>query len=245
MIKSKLMEELEQIAPKNHHTGVNFPMPTYLYLPKFGRSIEKEMTEITRLLGESNYFMFQVGQGHLKDTLLGSFMMELEKYAAVGKVFSGCVLVELAEWEERDLQTFLAYAAKQQPRIKYIFSLRDEQEIVGISRLLKQYFFVRTIEEENYTVAEQMQLFQEILDSYAFSLSEAATEKVKVYFEEKEWQETDMVENLIRNIAMNLAYDKLKQGRETLHQITIEDVEEVLLKTAAETAKKNPIGFVY
>lgn len=240
-MKNNLVREIEKIVAQKQNSNEYIPTPTYLYVKHYGRDIEDCMAEITELMGEEEYFIFKTGRIQKAESLLRSFLMELEKHASLGKDFGGCVLVELTvETEDKELADFLDYAENQK-QIKFLFTTRENEE--EVQELLERYFFVRVVKGQPYDCEEQFALLNEAFCKYQFAMDAAAEEAFQKALAEKEWQESDMVMNRIQNIAKNLVYEKMLAEKCSNRCIGKEDAEEAIKKLVRETTKKNVIGF--
>lgn len=240
-MKNNLVKEIEKIVAQRQNSRAFLPTPTYLYVKHFGRDIEDCMEEITSLMGESEFFVFKTSRIQKTESILRSFLMELEKHAALGKEFKGCVLVELsAEIEPEELNDFLEYAVKQE-QLKYLFTTKENVE--EMQELLEQHFFVRVVKGLAYSCEEQLEILDEAFQKYHFAADEEAMDLFRKTFSEKEWQENDMVMNRIQNIAKNLVYEKMLSDENNNRCILKEDAQEAVKKLTKETQKRNVIGF--
>jgi len=238
---NNLVKEIEKIVAQRKDNKLFLPTPTYLYVKHFGRDIEDSMEEITTLMGETEHFVFKTGRIQKTESLLRSFLMELEKHAFLGKEYAGCVLVELApETEQEELVDFLDYAQNSK-EIKFLFTTKEREE--EMQELLEQYFFVRVVKGQAYSCEEQLNILEDAFTDYHFTLEPEAREMFKNAFAEKEWQENDMVMNRIQNIAKNLVYEKMLEEGNGGCSISKEDAEAAVKKFSKEVQKRNVIGF--
>lgn len=242
-MKSKLLQEIEQILEREEVMGVTLPIPNYLYVQKFGRSIEADMNEITKLLGRAEWFAFKADSGQNK-SILARFLLEQECKASLGKEFTGCVLVELSGDEKKELTEFLDYIDSQKSRLTCIYTTKAIEQAADFKKQLAQYGFVRMTEGECYDAYEQLELFESTLESYQFALEDAAQKKLVEWFRKKEWQEQDAVMMQIQNMAKSAVYQKMlnSEGRE--NRILEAEVCEVLAELCEDSGKKRQIGFV-
>ena len=73
-MKSNLLQELEQIAAYEEQMKIPLPIPSYLFVQKYGRSIEDEMPQIAGLLGKKEWFIFKADSSQEK-SLLNRFLV--------------------------------------------------------------------------------------------------------------------------------------------------------------------------
>ena len=240
-MKNNLVSEIEQLVGRRQNSNAYIPMPTYLYVEHYGRNIEDNMKEITTLFGEKDFFIFKTSRIQKLESLVRSFQMKLEKHAALGKEFSGCVLVELSEeMEQEELPDFLEFVARQED-LRCLFTIKDNSE--EIQELLEQYFFVRVVEGQKYNCTEQLEILNQVFAEAEFIADIGAMKVFEKFFAKKEWQEGDMVQNRIQNIAKNLVYEKLMQEEVPEKCISQEDAENVVKKLLKESQKRTVIGF--
>lgn len=240
-MKNNLVSEIEQIVGRRQNSSVDIPMPTYLYVEHYGRNIEDDMKEITALLGEKDFFVFKMSRIQKLESWVRSFQMKLEKHAALGKEFSGCVLVELTEeMEQEELPDFLEFVSRQED-LRCLFTMKKKSE--EIQQMLEQYFFVRVVEGQKYDCVEQLEILNQVFAEADFIADIEAMKVFEKFFAKKEWQEGDMVQNRIQNIAKNLVYEKMMQEEMQEKCISKEDAENVVKKLLKEPQKRNVIGF--
>lgn len=236
-----VLEELMQVRECEASRNRKLPRPYYLFVQKYGRSMEAEMPEIARFLGNGRWFLFST-EGKKKDVSMTSrFLVEQEKHAEIGRPFQGCVLVELTgEEESKELFEFLNYIKQKTQQFCCVFSTRALENADEIKEHLEQHFFVRRIDGKGYGEREQRELFLKVLSGYGFAVDNLE-EAVEHLFSEVLWQEEDMVQSRIENMAQNLVYEKMMQA-ETALEVSLEEV-----KKAAEGLKRMPeircIGF--
>ena len=71
-----VLEELMQVRECEASRNRKLPRPYYLFVQKYGRSMEAEMPEIARLLGNGRWFLFST-EGKKKDVSMTSrFLVE-------------------------------------------------------------------------------------------------------------------------------------------------------------------------
>lgn len=255
-MKSTLLQELEQIVSYEEQMGMTLPIPSYLFIQKYGRSIEEEMSQIVSLLGKKEWFLFRADITQEKN-ILNRFLVEQECKSSVGREYEGCILVELTGAEsEKELIEFLDYIESQKYRLTCIFTTKEVQEAIEMKKLLSMYGFVRQIDGECFDAYEQLEVFENTIKEYRFSITGGARIRLAEWFKKREWLEHDAVLTQIQNMAKSVVYQKLLDtnftsedsknvesgksekllGREEI-EIAIEDVSE-------KAATKRQIGFV-
>ncbi|MBQ7775168.1 MAG: hypothetical protein IJ379_04520 [Lachnospiraceae bacterium] len=243
-MKSNLLLELQRIV-EGRNNNIDFPIPCYLFVQKYGRTIQSELQQITQTLGRENHFFFKAEATLKEETILRRFLLEEERHAGLGKKYTGCVLIELSGEESgKEVYDLLDYLDRHQQRISALFTTRNPLNSYSIRKQLEQFFFVRVIDGAKYEVQEQLTLFEDKLGSYQFELSEAAKEEMKSFLELKEWKESDMVEKRIQNLVSDIVYSRILTEEEENSVIEKEDVIIALQKATKDTEKRSIIGFV-
>lgn len=243
-MKSNLLLELQCIV-EGKINNIDCPIPCYLFVQKYGRTIQGELLQITQTLGREKYFFFKAEGTQKEETILRRFLLEEERHAELGKKYNGCVLIELSgEESEKELYDLLDYLDRHQQRISLLFTTKEPLNSNDIRKQLEQFFFVRVIEGAKYGVQEQLTLFVDKLGSYQFELSESAMEEIKSFVEHKEWKEGDMVEKRIQNLVSDIVYNRILAKEEENSVIEKEDIVIALHKVTENTEKRGIIGFV-
>ena len=238
-----VLNELMQVKELEDSKKIKLPRATYFFVQKYGRSMVEEMAEIAKVIGNGSWFTF-LTEGKKKDvTMLGRFLMELEKNAEIGKMFQGAVLVELTgEEEEKELSELLGYIKQNARQFGCVFTTNALDKAEEVEERLEQYFFLRRINGQQYDSEEQKGLFLQVLEEYGFETDHLGQE-VKGLFSELCWNEADMVQNRIENLARNLVYDKMLNPEE-LPFVSVEEVKNLTAELKKEPEKKRQIGFV-
>lgn len=242
-MKSNLLSELERVE-KSRVTQKDFPVPSYLFVQKYGRSIQKELEEITRVLGKEVCFSFKTEVAGKEEPILQRFRMEEERHSGLGKRFAGCVFIELTGCEESEkISELLEYLEEHQNRICPLFTTKNYKSAEAICNGLERYFFVRTIDGMKYEAGEQVDLFLEYLTRYGLELSESAAEALGEFINHKEWQEEDLVEKRLQHLVSHIVYGR-QLTEEYGNVIEKQELEEALQKETGNQSKKRSIGFV-
>lgn len=244
-MKSNLLSEMQQILDHEEMMNVALPIPTYLYVQRYGRDIEEEMPEISRALGQKEWFPFSTNNQQKEGNLLRHFKMELERHSGLGKEYAGSVLIELSgEEDTKELEEILDYIESQKQRLHCVYTTKMLESVPEMRRQLENHGFVRVVQGEKYDAYEQIEIFQNTLETYHFELEEEARHYITEFFRIKEWQEHEAVKIRIQNLAKEMVYSKLLGGEERKTVVTKEEVEQVLASLQEEPVKKRQIGFV-
>ena len=244
-MKSNLLSEIQQILEREDRMKVTLPIPHYLFVQRYGREITGDMQEIAALFGQKEWFSFDTNRQQKDGKLLSYFKMELDRHAGLGREYTGSILIELSgEEDEKELEELFHYIDSHKERLYCIYTMKVSEEVKTVRKHLEQYGFVRVVQGEKYDAYEQIEIFQDTLESYQFQLNEEAEHYVTEFFRKREWEETDAVKKRIENIAKELVYGNLIKEETEKSIITKEEVEQVLISLQGEPAKKRQIGFV-
>lgn len=255
-MKSNLLQELEQIVAYEDQMDMVLLIPSYLFVRKYGRSVEAEMPEIAALLGKKEWFFFRADISQEK-SILNRFLIEQECKTNVGREYEGCILLELTGAEnEKELLEFLNYIESQRQRLTCIYTTRESKEAAEIKKKLSVYGFVRQIDGESFDAFEQLEIFENTLKKYQFSITGGARIKLAEWFRKKKWQEEDAVITQIQNMAKSVIYQKLLNMKPDIESskkasgekkevfLGKEEIENIIQETEGKTETKRQIGFV-
>ena len=255
-MKSNLLQELEQIVAYEDQMDMVLPIPSYLFVQKYGRSVEAEMPRIAALLGKKDWFFFRADISQEK-SMLNRFLIEQECKTNVGREYEGCILLELTGAEnEKELLDFLNYIEGQKHRISCIYTTKESEEAAEIKKKLSTYGFVRQINGESFDTYEQLEVFENTLKEYQFFITGGARIRLAEWFRKKKWQEEDAVVTLIQNIAKSVVYQKLLERKPEMENgitssgekkevfLGKEEIENVIREAEGKTETKRRIGFV-
>ena len=237
--------EIQQIFEREALLKISIPIPSYIFVQRYGREIGEDIEEIAKLFGRKTWFTFDSGSIKKEEKLLTAFKIELERHSGIGKEYTGCILVELSGKEsENDLEELFGYIDTQKHRLQCIYTIKEAEAVFGIKIQLENFGFVRVIEGEEYDALEQMEIFQNTLKTYQFQLETAAKQYIEDFFEKQKWQESDMVKVRIQNMAKEIVYKKLIEKDTTDYWVTKEEAKKVLSSLQEKTPQKRQIGFV-
>jgi len=238
-----ILEELNKVKACEQERNVKLPKPCYLFVQKFGRSPEAELPEIAEAFGNGSWFHFLTEVKKKDITIRNRFIMELEKHAELGKAFQGHVLVELTgEEEPKEVFEFLSYIKQNEKQFQCIFTTRMLDRAEEIKNCLEEHFFVRKIEGKEYDNSEQSTVFLRVLLEYGFDI-DLLVNGLETLFAGVHWEETDMVQSRIENLARNIVYNKMLEPEAVL-LVSAEEVEEAMREWKKEPERVRRIGFV-
>ena len=238
-----VLEELNKVKNCEQERNITLPKPYYFFVQKFGRNPEVELPEIAKSFGNGSYFTFLAEQQKKDVTMVNRFIMELEKHSDLGRAFQGHVLVELTGNEEqKELFELLSYIKQNAKQFQCIFTTKMLDRAEEINNCLEQHFFVRKIEGKKYESEEQSAIFLRVLMEHGFEVDRLA-KKMETLFCDVSWEETDMVQNRIENMARNLAYNKMLTPEAELILVP-EEVEAAMKEWKKEPETIHRIGFV-
>ncbi len=242
-MKYVILEAMERLAEYEDFIGRAVARPTYLFVQKYGRSMEGVLKETAEAFGKKEFFLLRKEKVGRESYLLDKFLVEAEKKTELGKRFDGFVLVELTgEETEEERTTFYEYIKNHSPEVTCMFSVKDEETAEGLLKELEQQFsFVRRVSEECYSPAEQKEILLTALEQGGVTLKEEAEEKAEEILAKVGWQVTDHVENRLRNLANNLVYEQIMKGN-AWELISVERLQEEV-NHLTEQSEKLPIGF--
>lgn len=244
-MKTNLLLEIQRITKREEAVKTVLPMPGYLFVQDYGRTIDEDMDEITGLLGMQEWFFFKTeGQSFEKD-LLTKFMLELECRAKPGREYEGCVLVEVTGEEgEKEMAEFLSYINSQRHRLQFLFTTRELHNVEEIRKQLAKECFVRVVHGECYTPQQQMELFKEMLAQYQYTLDDNAESLLLSFCEEKQWNKEDTIKRHLQNMADEMVYEKMLEGSAEDTVVNERELESVIDKNKEIKVTRRQIGFI-
>lgn len=239
-----MITEIKKIKDLEHKTGIKLPQPVFFYIERYGRKIEESMEEILPFIGKKEWFLFKTDCRFKDGGIFQKFTIELEKNAKLGKEYSECILIDLAEdiLSNEELNDFLDYLKSLEKKIFFLFTTKQGKNTAYIQDYIEQYFFIKKIYASEYTCQEQIEKIQKICMEYEVELSEDAK---KVFFNElerKQWQEQEQVMLKIKNSIFSEIYELLL-SQDAPKVIEKEMAKNVLKKMEQVTRKTHTIGF--
>jgi len=244
-MKTNLLLEIQKITKREEPVKVLLPMPGYLFVQDYGRSVEGDMDEISKLLGMKEWFLFKTEGNSPEKELLTKFLLELERRVKPGREYEGCVLVELTgEEQEKEIAEFLSYINTQRHRLQFIYTTKETENVEKIRKQLAKECFVRVVYGECYTPQEQMELLCEMLGQYQFVMDDGAKSEFLCFCEEKQWKKEDTVRRQLQNMADEMVYEKMLEGNTRDTVIGGMELEGIIDKMKEKTVTRRQIGFI-
>ncbi len=243
-MKHVILEAMKQLLKYEEGIGRAVPRPTYLFVEKYGRTMEPVLQETAEAFGKKKYVVLRNEKEGKEKSLLDRLHVETQKRSDVGKQFDGFVLVELSgEEAAKERVSLYEYIKKNSSKIACMFTVKDEETAEMLQKEMEQYFpFVRAAFEECYSPEEQKEILMTALEQGGAALTKGAGNQVAEMFGEVGWKTTDHVENKLRNLANNLVYEQIMKG-DAQGLISGEELQKAMLRLTEEQAEKMPIGF--
>ena len=252
-----MIKEMKQLKMLEERKGIKVPVPNFFYVERYGRKLEEQMESIFSVLGKKEYFLFHTDCRFKEGGLLHNFLIELERHADLGKEFEGCVLIEISEdiLQEEEFDGFLTYLKSLEDKIYFLFTIKQTKNTALIQECMEQYFFIRVIWAEVYSVSEQWEKIRKICEEYRFDMEKAAEEYIKAELEKKEWKEEEQVMCRLQNVVYSIVYENRMEGslleiadeEESQNKkktvFSLEMVQKMLKKLESEQKKRKAIGF--
>lgn len=242
-MRYEILEAMERLAEYEEMLGKTVPKPMYLFVQKYGRSMEQVLKETAEAYGKGKCFFFRKEKESQENLLLDKFLVELQKKTEIGKRFEGFVLVELTGEEGvKERAMFYEYLKEKASEISCMFTVKNEEAAEVLCKELEQHFpFARTVHEECYSPAEQKEILMAAFGQGGAILTETAEKQLEEILGKIEWNTTDHVENVLRNLANNLIYEQVMNGN--AWELISEKLVREALARLEERAEKIPIGF--
>lgn len=252
-----MIKEMNRLMMLEEKSGVKVPMPNFFYVERYGRKVEEQMDSILSGIGKKEWFLFKTDCRFKEGGILHNFVMELEKYAKLGKEYDECVLVELAEdiHMEDEFEEFLGYLKTLENKIYFLFTMKQAKNTAIIQQCIEQYFFVRTIYAGEYSGEEQWEVIQSTCKEYHFTINCASEAFMRKRLEKKVWNTEEQVVCKLKNGVRSMVYEgmldtdiskketSVEAVKEDKWIFTLEMAEKMFAKMEPESKKKAIIGF--
>lgn len=239
-MNNRISIELVTLQNKESELGIKLPKPYFLFLENYGRSLGREMDEISGLFAKNTWFEFDMAQ--YDEEHCNKLKIEIGKNAMFGKEYDGCVLIRLTEQaDENELVKMLEYIKGQNHRIVPVFSVGSCANAERIKNVIENYQFCRLVEGDAYTTEEQAQILKTELSTYGFQLKDE--KEVRKIMEDITWEKEEQVEKTLKNVAKQMIYEKVME--DSMEDKTIEC--SLLTEALGKQEKKETIrviGFV-
>lgn len=240
-----MIKEITGIKGLESKAGINVPMPKFIYIEKYGRRPEEQMEDILSAFGKKEWFLYQTDVRFHEGGILENFIMELKKHAKIGKPYEEFVLIELSDTIHMDegFKNFLAYLKMEEPRMNFMFVMKQSKNTVQVQQCMEQYFFVKTICAEKYSVWEQLESIRDTCNRYGFEISEDAERIFRDSLEKKEWEAEENVICILNNKVCGMIYDAAVSNSESKQIVTGEMASRMISQLAKGKERKIKFGF--
>ena len=240
-----ITEELVELEYMTKTAGKKVPVPKFFYIERYGRCLEEQMKDILPSMGNKSWFLFKTDGRFGEGNLLQSFVLELEKYASIGKEYRECILIEFTEdvIQKDGFMELLEYLKRQQESFNFIFTMKDSKNTASIQKCLEQYFFVRRIEAKAYEVEEELEAIRCTCAEYGVTLEGKAEETLRRGLERIAWETGDYVFQRLENGTSKMIYELLWEKAEFKREVSAELAGQILENIGQSTKKKHVIGF--
>ena len=241
---NQIIKELERLKMVNENLNQKLPIPVYLYQARFGRGLEAHMEAITRAYQKEHYISYKTIL-NTHTNLLDGFLAEMERNNRFGELWNGVVFIHFQgseEPQEQDVRQLCEYLMQLRERVIPVFV--TDQRAVGkeLEEVLRNYFFLRTVEACAFEKEELLHMAEARLRGYGYRLREDAYDCMEQYMKEKTWDEVDMVETQLCGMLDQLIFDHTLQTERTDHKLVEKEEVEKIFTT--QTRKQHTIGFV-
>ena len=244
-IPNSILQELNQIRDIESGVGIKVPLPKFFYVQRYGRKAQDQMKEIFRVLGGKEWFLFKTENNFPEAGLRRNFVTELGKHAGIGKEFEGCVLIEVSKDTllREEFTEFLEFLKEQEDKLYYMFTTKKSKDAVSIQKCIEQYFFVRTVYAEDYSVEEQLAMIEDICGEYGFDVIAKTKTLLMNGLKSKEWKEDDYVDCRIRNEVSAIIYEAVLEQQSKSCIISPEMAWKLLENLQKGNAEETTFGF--
>lgn len=252
-----MINEIRKMRLLEEKRGIKLPIPNFFFVERFGRSAQEQMDGLLNEVGKKEWFLFKTDIKNREEGLIGSFLIELEKYAKLGKAYDECVLIEFTEemYGKDEIEEFVAYLKSLEDKIYFVFTTKQTKNTAFIQKCMEQYFFIRLMEAKEYTITEQMEEIIIICSKYRYELKEEAQDYIRIQLEKREWKDDEQVLCRLRNVVCNFVYeqalenesDKMAMQEKSrcpdLWTINLRMAKKMMAKMENENRKRAIIGF--
>lgn len=208
-VTNPILQELNKIGEIESREGIKVPRPKFFYVQRYGRKAQNQMQEILSLVGRKEWFLFRADDSFPEAGLRRNFVTELAKHAGTGKEFEGCVLIELSKDTllKEEFVEFLEFLKERENKLYYVFTTKKPKDAASVQKCIEQYFFVRTVCAERYSVEEQIAIVKDICEEYGFHISPKVKTLLANGLKSKEWKEDDYVDYRLRSEVCTIIYE--------------------------------------
>ena len=240
-----IVNEIKRIRNMEQSEAVNIPLPHFCYIQRFGRKIDEQMPEILALTGKKKWFRFQTNPAFRKGGLLRSLLLDLEKHAEPGREYHECVVIEIEEGfcGQEDCTLFLEYLQSREEQFYFLFTMKQNENMISIQQRMEPYFFLRTIEAEPYPVEEQLELVRNDCSRCGFTLEDADVTTLYQKLDQRKWKEKEWVARKLKTAVNHSLYRIAMEGEGIGKDFSQEIVAGVIEYLDKLPRKEKTIGF--
>ena len=244
-ITNSIIQELHKIKEIESHEGIKVPLPKFFYVQRYGRKVQEQVQEMLQTVRRKEWFLFKTEESFPEAGLRRNFVTELEKHAGIGKKYEGCVLIELSKQTllREEFTEFLEFLKDREDQLYYLFTTKRPKDAVSVQRCIEQYFFVRTVYAESYSVEEQMSMIKDICREYGFDISTKAKSLLLNGLKSKEWKEDDNVDYRLRNEVCTIIYESVLGQQSKDRRLSPEMAWRLLENLQKGSAEETTFGF--
>lgn len=208
-----ILQELNKISSIESREGIKVPLPKFFYVQRYGRKVQDQVMEILRTVGRKEWFLFRTEDDFPETGLRRNFVTELAKNAGIGKEFEGCVFIELSRNTllREEFAEFMEFLKDRENKLYYVFTAKKSKYAVSVQKCIEQYFFVRTVYAESYSVEEQLAMVKDICEEYGFHISPKVKTLLVNGLKSKEWKEDDYVDYRLRSEVCTILYEAVME----------------------------------
>lgn len=244
-VTNPILQELSKISDIESREGVKVPRPKFFYVQRYGRKAQDQVQEILSLVGRKEWFLFRTDDSFPEAGLRRNFVTELAKHAGTGKEFEGCVFIELSKDTllKEEFAEFLEFLKERENKLYYVFTTKKPKDAASVQKCIEQYFFVRTVCAESYSVEEQMVLLKDICEEYGFHISPKVKTLLANGLKSKEWKEDDYVDYRLRSEVCTIIYEAVLEQQAGNRRFSLEMAWRLMENLQKGNAEEIAFGF--
>ena len=240
-----ILQELDQIRDIESRGKIKVPRPKFFYVQRYGRKAQDQVQEILQTVGRREWFPFKTQDNFPEAGLCRNFVTELAKHAGTGKEFEGCVFIELSKDTllRDEFAEFMEFLKEQESKLYYVFTTKKPKDAVSVQKCIEQYFFVRTVYAESYSVEEQLDMVKDICEEYGFHISSKVKTLLVNGLKSKEWKEDDYVDYRLRSEVCTVIYEAVLEQHTGNYRFSPEMAWSLLENLQKGNAEETTFGF--
>lgn len=244
-VTNPILKELNRIREIESREGIKVPRPTFFYVQRYGRKAQDQVREMLPLVGRKEWFLFRADDSFPEAGLRRNFVTELAKHAGTGKEFEGCVFIELSKGTlfKEEFAEFLEFLKERENKLYYVFTTKKSKDAVAVQKCIEQYFFVRTVSAESYSVEEQIAIVKDICEEYGFHISPKVKTLLANGLKSKEWKEDDYVDYRLRSEVCTIIYEAVLEQQTGNRRFSLEMAWKLMENLQKGNAEEIAFGF--